>query len=121
MWSVCSVALYATDEEAFNIAQALEADEYLRHHRYLCVHVLFKDSLHPRPVPINRLRNHALEQVQTRFLLHVDVDFVASPQLHDQLRSVAAAYPLEVSYKPSWDRAGVAVSIAVVNNLTSGL
>ncbi|EDQ88919.1 uncharacterized protein MONBRDRAFT_21521 [Monosiga brevicollis MX1] len=73
-----SAALFANDEEADRVAQALAETSFARRHRRVCVHLLMPDGLAPGAVPINRLRNLAWDHAPTPWVFHVDVDFEAS-------------------------------------------
>jgi hypothetical protein len=52
-----------------------------------------------RPYPINLLRNVALQAVQTAFVLMVDVDFVPSVTLADEIR---AAWQMRTAARLAW-------------------
>jgi hypothetical protein len=91
-----SAAVYASDAEADELVKALAGDEHLRHHRFLCLHLLFRDTSVEESLPINRLRNMALAAAPTEVVFHLDVDFAVPKGLHAYLRQAARAVALHV-------------------------
>ena len=77
-----SVAIYASDEEAWQVNGYLE--KVLKDRTNVGVHMVFKDGT---LYPVNYMRNVALERVQTPFVFLSDFDFVPMKSLYSYLKS----------------------------------
>lgn len=78
-----SISLYATDSEAQYIVQYLQRSEILKHSRKLGLHIVYKDGT---LYPVNYLRNVALDNVKTPYVLLSDADFLPMPGLYHYLQ-----------------------------------
>ncbi|KAF5306335.1 hypothetical protein FQA39_LY09033 [Lamprigera yunnana] len=77
-----SVAIYVTEEEFPLIIDYIEHSKTLNVRRNIAYHVVFKKGIYQ---PINKLRNIALENVNTPYVLLNDVDFVPGNNLYNDV------------------------------------
>ncbi|VDP67041.1 unnamed protein product [Echinostoma caproni] len=80
-----SIALYLTEQEAYNLSIFVAESEILSRRRNIGYHVMFVEG---SMYPINQLRNLALLYARTDFVFHLDVDFIPSANLHDVLQNL---------------------------------
>lgn len=86
---IVAVVGLSVDEQSHNDARAaaLAGWEDKCPQLKLIVHKLDEEQAKPEMYPVNRLRNIALESVETSHILVVDVDFVPSDQLARTIRA----------------------------------
>ena len=77
-----SIAIYASDEEAWQVNGYL--DKVLKERTNVAVHMVFKDGTF---YPVNYMRNVAVERVRTPFVFLSDFDFVPMKGLYSYLKS----------------------------------
>lgn len=94
-----SLALYMSDSEAGKFLGYILDSELLKTRKNIGYHILYKEG---EFYPINRLRNTALENVNTPFVFLTDIDFLPAYQLYENLKS-------SLSLEPQMDRKALVV------------
>jgi hypothetical protein len=81
-----SVALYVPKAEYFvsEVKRRHQESEPLR--RFADIHIIYEEDVR---YPVNHLRNLALQNARTQYVIMLDVDFIPNPQMHGQLRKAA--------------------------------
>ena len=78
-----SLAVYATDYEAWQVIQYLGSLKIAHKQKMLAVHIVYKQG---HLYPVNHLRNTALNAANTPFVFLCDIDFVPMFRLYTYLR-----------------------------------
>ncbi|KAF5306336.1 hypothetical protein FQA39_LY09034 [Lamprigera yunnana] len=78
-----SVAIYITEEEFPLATDYIERSKTLKNRRNIGYHVAFKKGIYQ---PINKLRNIALENVNTPYVLLSDIDLVPGKNLYNDVK-----------------------------------
>lgn len=94
-----SLALYMSDSEANSFLGYILDSELLKNRKNIGYHIVYKEGDF---YPINRLRNIALENVNTPFVFLTDIDFLPAYQLYESLKS-------SLSLEPQMDRKALVV------------
>lgn len=94
-----SLALYMSDSEANSFLGYILDSELLKTRKNIGYHIVYKEG---NFYPINRLRNIALENVNTPFVFLTDIDFLSAYLLYENLK-------YSLSLEPQMDRKALIV------------
>ena len=78
-----SLAMYLSDSEVQQFLGFYQASTILSNRKNVGYHIVYREGGF---YPINRLRNVALEQVNTPFVFLTDIDFLPMPGLYEYLK-----------------------------------
>ena len=81
-----SLAVYCTDNSAWQLWQYLQVSTILRARNNVAIHVVYKEG---KLYPLNYLRNVALNAVSTSYVFLSDGDFLPMYRLHSYLKNAA--------------------------------
>lgn len=88
-----SVSIYLTELETSLLISTIESSSNLSRRKNIGYHLVFRD--HGFNYPINRMRNIALNNVLTEYVLQSDVDFLPSTNLYEYLKSTISKMSLD--------------------------
>ncbi|KAG5450686.1 LARGE xylosyl- and glucuronyltransferase 1, partial [Clonorchis sinensis] len=80
-----SLALYVTDRDAAVLVDFVSRSQLLVNRTNIGYHLVYVDGV---LYPINKLRNVAMQFAQTKFLFILDVDFIPSPNMYRELKTI---------------------------------
>ncbi|XP_065205204.1 xylosyl- and glucuronyltransferase LARGE2s-like [Planococcus citri] len=91
-----SLALYISDAEAQQLLSYISDSDALKARTNIGYHVVYKEGI---AYPINKLRNIALEQVNTPYVFLSDIDFLPMPGLYSNLKKLVSNFELNITNK----------------------
>ncbi|CAH1792296.1 unnamed protein product [Owenia fusiformis] len=100
-----SVALYVPNEEKNQDIKPANIAETLKNFKYCCAVTVVYGAYQHEKYPINHLRNLAMEQVRTEYMLLVDADFYISPNFIEsfQLSIINESSPINAYVIPAFE------------------
>lgn len=84
-----SVAIYLTEMETSLLLFTVQSSSNLARRKNIGYHLVYRD--HGFNYPINKMRNIALNNVITKFVMLSDIDFLPSMNLYEYLKTTIAA------------------------------